>query len=95
MRTHQIILISIAAVIALGLPPGAAEDSSSLSQTQQSDRAVQANQPNCRRWTNECVNCTRSADDSAPVCSNIGVSCQPKPIRCLEDAPSQNAPRPQ
>jgi hypothetical protein len=51
--------------------------------------SVYVNQPNCKRWTDECVTCTREADnDSAPVCSNIGIACQPKAIRCVSpDAP--------
>ncbi len=44
---------------------------------------VQANQPHCSRWTDECVSCTRGADGEAPTCSNTGVACQPKAIRCL------------
>ncbi|HEY0218788.1 MAG TPA: hypothetical protein VGC26_03310 [Afipia sp.] len=44
---------------------------------------VQANQPHCGRWTDECVTCTRGADGEAPTCSNTGIACQPKAIRCL------------
>lgn len=47
------------------------------------DLAVQVNQPNCSRWTDDCVTCIRSADGAAPLCSNIGIACQPKAIRCL------------
>jgi hypothetical protein len=51
--------------------------------------SVYVNQPNCSRWTDECVTCTRETDNAvAPVCSNIGIACQPKAIRCLStDAP--------
>jgi hypothetical protein len=45
--------------------------------------SVQSGPPNCRRWTDECVNCTRGAKGEAAVCSNIGFACQPKAIRCL------------
>lgn len=45
--------------------------------------AIQKGPPNCSRWTDECVNCTRIAGEEAPVCSNIGPACQPKAIRCL------------
>lgn len=47
------------------------------------DVSVQAGPPNCARWTDDCVNCTRGAAGDAPVCSNIGFACQPKAIRCL------------
>ena len=46
--------------------------------------SIYVNQPNCSRWTDECVNCARGATaGEAPVCSNIGFACQPKAIRCL------------
>jgi hypothetical protein len=45
--------------------------------------SIQKGPPNCSRWTDDCVNCTRGAEGEAPVCSNIGFACQPKAIRCL------------
>jgi|GEM_PF-657103 len=47
------------------------------------DISVHKGPPNCSRWTDECVNCSRGAAGEAPVCSNIGFACQPKPVRCL------------
>jgi hypothetical protein len=47
------------------------------------DISVQQGPPNCSRWTDECVNCSRGVKGEAPVCSNIGFACQPKAIRCL------------
>jgi hypothetical protein len=47
------------------------------------DVSVQTGPPNCARWTDQCVNCTRGAKGEAPVCSNTGFACQPKAIRCL------------
>jgi hypothetical protein len=48
------------------------------------DFSMQKGPPNCKRWTDECVNCARGATSGeAPVCSNIGFACQPKAIRCL------------
>jgi len=35
------------------------------------------------------VNCSREDKDTPPVCSNIGVACQPKAIRCLGAAPGK------
>jgi hypothetical protein len=57
--------------------------------------SVYVNQPNCSRWTDECVTCTREADsNTAPVCSNIGIACQPKTIRCLSpDTPKTEQSR--
>lgn len=49
--------------------------------------SVYVNQPNCTRWTDDCVNCTRGVDGKGPACSNIGFACQPKAIRCIGDSP--------
>ncbi len=50
--------------------------------------SMQKGPPNCKQWTDDCVNCTRSADGEAPACSNTGIACQPKAIRCLSpDSP--------
>jgi hypothetical protein len=49
--------------------------------------SIQKGPPNCSRWTDDCVNCTRDADGEAPVCSNLGVACQPKAIRCVSATP--------
>ncbi|MBR1147452.1 hypothetical protein JQ567_29600 [Bradyrhizobium sp. AUGA SZCCT0431] len=45
--------------------------------------SIRSGPPNCSRWTDTCVNCTRGADGEPPTCSNIGFACQPKAIRCL------------
>ncbi len=55
--------------------------------------SVHVNQPNCARWTDECVNCTRGADGQAPTCSNIGFACQPKAIRCIGAEIPQSEPQ--
>jgi hypothetical protein len=34
----------------------------------------------CLVWTDGCRNCDRT--DSGSSCSNIGIACQPGPIRC-------------
>ena len=47
------------------------------------DVSVQTGPPNCARWTDECVSCTRGIQGEPAVCSNIGFACQPKAIRCL------------
>jgi len=45
--------------------------------------SIQRGPPNCSRWTDDCVNCSREGKDTPPACSNIGVACQPKAVRCL------------
>ena len=47
------------------------------------DVSMQAGPPNCSRWPDDCISCTRGAKGESPVCSNIGVACQPKAIRCV------------
>jgi hypothetical protein len=51
--------------------------------------SMQKGPPNCSRWTDGCVNCSRDADGEAAVCSNIGVACQPKAIRCVSTQPAK------
>lgn len=65
-----------AAAAELAIPPRSTSK-------QLKDISVQSGPPNCSRWTDNCVNCTRGAKDQPPVCSNIGFACQPKAIRCL------------
>ena len=48
--------------------------------------SIQKGPPNCSRWTDGCVNCSRENKDDQPVCSNIGIACQPKAIACLSRA---------
>ncbi len=50
--------------------------------------SMQKGPPNCSRWTDECVTCARDADGEAPSCSNIGIACQPKAIRCVSPTPA-------
>jgi hypothetical protein len=50
------------------------------------DVSIQKGPPNCSRWTDDCVNCSRDAKDAPAVCSNIGFACQPQAIRCLSPA---------
>ena len=50
--------------------------------------SVQKGPPNCSRWTDGCVNCSRDDKGAEAVCSNIGVACQPKAIACLSPASS-------
>lgn len=51
--------------------------------------SMQKGPPNCSRWTDECVSCSRGAEGEAPVCSNIGIACQPKAIRCIGADPAK------
>jgi hypothetical protein len=67
---------SLAAAAELPIPPRKApKDRGNFS--------MQSGPPNCSRWTDGCVNCTRGAKDEPATCSNIGIACQPKAIRCL------------
>ena len=51
--------------------------------------SMQKGPPNCSQWTDECVSCSRGAEGEAPVCSNIGIACQPKAIRCTGADPAK------
>lgn len=50
--------------------------------------SVQNGPPNCSRWTDGCVNCSRDDKGDQPVCSNPGIACQPKAIACVSPAAS-------
>lgn len=53
------------------------------------DLPLRPDLPGCDRWTDDCVTCTRAKENNAPACSNIGIACQPKTVRCLSsESPS-------
>ena len=89
-RSHVMTLLLLAGIAASGAhaaeidipPPGKPKELS-----------VYVNQPNCLRWTDECVNCTRGATGEAPTCSNIGFACQPKAVRCIGADIPQSEPQ--
>ena len=37
----------------------------------------------CVRWIDSCRACSRGPDGE-PLCSNIGIACQPKKVECTE-----------
>jgi hypothetical protein len=91
MRRSLLILLATAAFFAAGA--SFAADLKIPSRTAPKDISVQKGPPNCSRWTDECVNCSRDAEGEAPVCSNIGFACQPKPVRCLSRAVPHSEPQ--
>jgi hypothetical protein len=40
----------------------------------------------CLEWTNTCVNCVRDQSSKNFSCSNIGIACQPKDVKCVRRA---------
>jgi hypothetical protein len=56
------------------------------------ETSVQTGPQNCSRWTDQCVNCSRTAPGAPAVCSNIGFACQPQAIRCLDAAVAPGDP---
>jgi hypothetical protein len=86
---------AIAAATAALLANGAAfaADLKIPPRTAPGDISVQTGPPNCSRWTDECVNCSRGTEGDAPVCSNIGFACQPKAVRCLSPAVPHSEPQ--
>src|ERR1700712_5313633 len=87
-RCLLILLVAPAALLATGA--SFAADLKIPPRTAPEDISVHKGPPNCSRWTDECVNCSRYAEGEAPVCSNIGFACQPKPVRCLSQAVPQS-----
>ena len=92
MRLGLLILTSMTiAVMTLATEVAVAADLAIPPRKPPADFSLQKGPPNCARWTDECVNCVRSATaNEAPVCSNIGFACQPKAIRCLAPEASQH-----
>jgi hypothetical protein len=90
-RSLLILLLASAAFLAAGV--SFAAELEIPPRTAPEDISVHKGPPNCGRWTDECVNCSRGAADEAPVCSNIGFACQPKAVRCLSPAVPHSEPR--
>ena len=92
MRRGLLVVTSIAiAVMTIATELAVAAELAIPPRKPAADVSMQKGPPNCARWTDECVNCARGATSGeAPVCSNIGFACQPKAIRCLAPAASQN-----
>ena len=85
--------IAVASAAFLAASASFAADLKIPPRTAAEDVSVHKGPPNCSRWTDECVNCSRGAEGETPVCSNIGFACQPKAVRCLSTAIPQGEPR--
>jgi hypothetical protein len=85
------IALATAALLAAGA--SFAADLKIPPRTAPADIPVHKGPPNCSRWTDECVNCSRAAEGEAPVCSNIGFACQPQAVRCLDRRIPQGEPQ--
>ncbi len=57
------------------------------------DISVHKGPPNCARWTDACVQCSRGAKGEPPVCNNIGFACQPETVRCLSPDIPHSGPK--
>ena len=90
-RSFLILLMASAALLAAGA--SFAADLKIPPRTAPEDISVHKGPPNCSRWTDECVNCSRGAEGETPVCSNIGFACQPKAVRCLSPAVPHSEPQ--
>ena len=40
----------------------------------------------CLEWNDTCVNCVRAQSGGDYSCSNIGIACQPREVRCMRRA---------
>ena len=85
--------IAVASAALLAAGASFAADLEIPPRTAPEDVSVHKGPPNCSRWTDECVNCSRGAEGDAPVCSNIGFACQPKAVRCLSPAVPHSEPQ--
>jgi hypothetical protein len=85
--------IAVASAALLAAGASFAADLKIPSRAAPEDISVYKGPPNCSRWTDECVNCSRRGDGGPPVCSNIGFACQPQAVRCLSPAIPHSKPR--
>jgi hypothetical protein len=44
----------------------------------------------CLEWSDTCVNCVRAQPGENFNCSNIGIACQPKEVRCNRRVDEKN-----
>ena len=61
-------------------------DTAELTPDQTSNEWVQSygrRNKECLEWNDTCVNCVRAQPDDDYSCSNIGIACQPKEVRCV------------
>ena len=80
------VIIALALALAFG---GASAQGPTTQRTQDaaSMHAYGDTDKACQEWTDSCRTCRR-ADASEPICSNIGIACQPKAITCARRAES-------
>jgi hypothetical protein len=90
---RPLLILRLASAAALAAGATFAAELEIPSRTAPDDISVHRGPPNCSRWTDECVNCSRDGAGDASVCSNIGFACQPKPVRCLSPAVPHGEPR--
>jgi len=93
MRGFSNLTLTIASAALLAAGAAFAAELEIPPRTAPEDVSVQRGPPNCQRWTDECVNCSRGGDGEPSVCSNIGFACQPQAIRCLSPAVPHSEPR--
>ncbi len=92
MRSLHLVILTVPVLISVATGAFAAEIDIPPP-AKPKELSVHVNQPNCARWTDECVNCTRGDNGQAPTCSNIGFACQPKAIRCIGTEIPQSEPQ--
>jgi hypothetical protein len=86
-----VLLPGIAFVISLWLlitPPWAQQPADAPEQTATTDIFNYGDvDKTCMQWTDGCRNCSRGVDQM-PICSNIGIACQPQDkVTCLGRTP--------
>ena len=87
--------IILAATIAFAASLNAAASELNLTppQAPAQDRPLRPDLPECDHWTDDCVTCWRESKNEAPVCSNIGIACQPQAVRCIGGESAPNGPQ--
>jgi hypothetical protein len=92
IRTARSAALAAAIILAIPLTSAAADLDLTPPPAPSNNTPVRTDLPNCSRWTDECITCTRETPGAAPVCSNIGIACQPRENRCFGDDIPQAEP---
>jgi hypothetical protein len=91
-------VINIMAVLSLVLPPllgSLAAQRSADGPAALDEATVHAygdRDKTCSEWTDGCRTCSRS-DAGEPICSNIGIACEPKAIVCVRRQDAAPTPK--
>jgi hypothetical protein len=96
MCSAALIFVLLGALAARAEAQDAQKPVAPLPPEQASMRGYGDSDKTCAAWTDGCMTCRR-AENGDPLCPNVGIACQPQPIRCIRRVgePDPNEPKPE